>query len=160
MLILILWFREPSTTPERDRADERQQERLQRLQMTSPRHCRNRNPHSLEPIPQPNFGPPALPLPSTSNVDPSDPFIAQPPPSLPNRRQIAALNWHAMRCQERIHALPLAHHPYKDLHACHSVGKMDIICQHCNAFHFDDEKLSTSTHANKLFGMCCLQGQI
>jgi len=85
-------IREPSSTPERDRADERQQERLQRLQMTSPCHRCNRTPHSLEPIPQPNFGSPALPLPSTPNVDPSDPFIVQPPPPLPNRRQIAAVN--------------------------------------------------------------------
>ncbi|KIK19416.1 hypothetical protein PISMIDRAFT_48515, partial [Pisolithus microcarpus 441] len=31
---------------------------------------------------------------------------------------------------------------------------------HCQALHFDGEKLSNSTRQNKKFGMCCLQGQI
>ena len=33
-------------------------------------------------------------------------------------------------------------------------------CSHCHALHFDSEKLSSSTWANKKFGSCCLQGQI
>ena len=37
---------------------------------------------------------------------------------------------------------------------------MNVECNHCHALHFDSEKLSISTRANKGFGSCCLQGQI
>jgi len=42
----------------------------------------------------------------------------------------------------------------------HNLGPMNVECNHCHALHFDFEKLSTSTRANKRFGGCCLQGQI
>ena len=42
----------------------------------------------------------------------------------------------------------------------HSLGPMNVECNHCHALHFDSEKLSISTRANKGFGSCCLQGQI
>ena len=42
----------------------------------------------------------------------------------------------------------------------HYLGPMNVECNHCHAFHFDSEKLSNSTRANKKFGSCCLQGQI
>ena len=37
---------------------------------------------------------------------------------------------------------------------------MNVECNHCHALHFDSEKLSASTRANKKFGSCCLQGQV
>ena len=37
---------------------------------------------------------------------------------------------------------------------------MNVECSHCHALHFESEKLSSSTQANKKFGGCCLQGQI
>ena len=42
----------------------------------------------------------------------------------------------------------------------HNLGPMNVECSHCHALHFDSEKLSSSTRANKKFGSCCLQGQI
>jgi hypothetical protein len=42
----------------------------------------------------------------------------------------------------------------------HSLGPMNVECNHCHALHFDSEKLSASTLANKKFGSCCLQGQV
>jgi hypothetical protein len=37
---------------------------------------------------------------------------------------------------------------------------MNVVCPHCQALHWDAEKLSSSTRANVKFGMCCLQGQV
>ena len=42
----------------------------------------------------------------------------------------------------------------------HNLGPMNVECSHCHALHFESEKLSSSTRANKKFGGCCLQGQI
>ncbi|KAF8603411.1 hypothetical protein BDV93DRAFT_493320, partial [Ceratobasidium sp. AG-I] len=42
----------------------------------------------------------------------------------------------------------------------HHLGLMDVVCRHCGAFHSRDEKLSTSTRNNILFGSCCCQGKI
>lgn len=58
------------------------------------------------------------------------------------------------------HGLPTAHKAYVDPPDHHSLGAMDVECQHCRALHFDGEKLSDSTWNNKKFGLCCLQGQI
>lgn len=40
------------------------------------------------------------------------------------------------------------------------MGPMNIECRHCHALHWDSEKLSSSTRADKKFGGCCLQGQV
>ena len=58
--------------------------------------------------------------------------------------------------------LPRARRPYVDLqpNEIHSLGPMNVICAHCNALHWDCEKLSASTARNPKFGSCCLQGQI
>jgi hypothetical protein len=37
---------------------------------------------------------------------------------------------------------------------------MDVKCSHCHALHFDSEKLTKSTRRNRVFGMCCLEGQV
>ncbi|KNZ78075.1 hypothetical protein J132_02265 [Termitomyces sp. J132] len=44
--------------------------------------------------------------------------------------------------------------------APHYLGPMTVICPHCQALHFDAEKLTKSTRNNPKFGMCCLQGQV
>jgi hypothetical protein len=49
---------------------------------------------------------------------------------------------------------------YQEPPGCHSLGGMTVECQHCHALHWDSEKLTTSTHNNKKFGQCCLQGQV
>jgi hypothetical protein len=57
-LIVIFLRYQPPNTPERDRASEREQERIRRLQMTDPDHRRARSQGNTPalPIPQPNFG--------------------------------------------------------------------------------------------------------
>ena len=57
-------FREPRT-PERNRQSEREQERLQQLQMTSPSVRRQREYNRQPLMPQPNFGVPPIAGPST-----------------------------------------------------------------------------------------------
>jgi hypothetical protein len=42
----------------------------------------------------------------------------------------------------------------------HNFGLMNIICTHCEALHWIDERLSKSSIRNPKFGVCCLQGQI
>ncbi|PIA50577.1 hypothetical protein AQUCO_01200042v1 [Aquilegia coerulea] len=37
---------------------------------------------------------------------------------------------------------------------------MDVICPHCKAYHWFDEKLVNSKVDDPLFGICCLQGKI
>ncbi|KAF6166110.1 hypothetical protein GIB67_023820 [Kingdonia uniflora] len=39
------------------------------------------------------------------------------------------------------------------------LGQMDVVCMHCSALHWKDEKLSNSSIINPLFGQCCLQEQ-
>jgi hypothetical protein len=56
--------------------------------------------------------------------------------------------------------LPPACAPYQEPLQRHSLGPMDVECQHCHALHFDCEKLTKSTRAVSKFGSCCLEGQI
>ncbi|KAK2460218.1 hypothetical protein APHAL10511_007766 [Amanita phalloides] len=58
--------------------------------------------------------------------------------------------------------LPRGRRPYIDLqpNEIHGLGPMNVICSHCNALHWDFEKLPASTARNPKFGSCCLQGQI
>lgn len=37
---------------------------------------------------------------------------------------------------------------------------MDVLCRHCSALHWRDERLSCSSIRNPLFGTCCLQGKV
>jgi hypothetical protein len=60
-------------------------------------------------------------------------------------------------------ALPKGRRPYHEPQGGpehHCLGPMNVECNHCHALHFDSDKLSSSTRANKKFGSCCLQGQI
>ena len=58
--------------------------------------------------------------------------------------------------------LPRGRRPYVDPQPdeIHSLGPMNVLCSHCNALHWDFEKLTSSTVRNAKFGSCCLQGQI
>jgi len=56
--------------------------------------------------------------------------------------------------------LPKGRRPYTEPSEQHYLGPMNVLCSHCNALHFESEKLSSSTRALKRFGGCCLQGQI
>ncbi|KAG5722768.1 hypothetical protein E4T56_gene7959 [Termitomyces sp. T112] len=49
--------------------------------------------------------------------------------------------------------------PYLIEYPPHYLGPMTVICPHCQALHFDAEKLTKSTIYNPKFGMCCLQSQ-
>ena len=62
--------------------------------------------------------------------------------------------------REHLSHLPKACLPYQEPATRHSVGAMDIECQHCKALHYKGEALSKSTRNIKYFGLCCLQGQI
>ncbi|KAI3887119.1 hypothetical protein MKX03_008059, partial [Papaver bracteatum] len=42
----------------------------------------------------------------------------------------------------------------------HFLGKMDVICVHCGAMHFMEERLTKSTLKEPTFGSCCLEGKI
>jgi len=62
ILICVRYNIEPPQTPERNRQGERERDRVQRLQMTSPSIRRQRAYDQQRPIPQPNFGaPPTVP---------------------------------------------------------------------------------------------------
>ncbi|KAJ3859745.1 hypothetical protein EV359DRAFT_50377, partial [Lentinula novae-zelandiae] len=41
-----------------------------------------------------------------------------------------------------------------------SLGKMEIKCSNCKAFHWKAEMLTTSRGEEKLFGTCCLSGKV
>ena len=58
------------------------------------------------------------------------------------------------------HNLPLAHKVFTNPPEHHSLGLMNIICQHCQALHLDVERLKRSTQNNKKFGLCYLQGLV
>ena len=76
--MLIKKFNRPSRTPECDRQAEREQERLQRLQMTSPTIWRRRiEEGQREPIPQPIFNMPVA-GPSHITTRPVDDVFQQP----------------------------------------------------------------------------------
>ena len=56
--------------------------------------------------------------------------------------------------------LPLGCRPYTEPTARFSLGSMNVICPNCEAWHFDSEKLTSSTRTIKKFGLCCLQGKV
>ncbi len=42
---------------------------------------------------------------------------------------------------------------------CHHLGKMNIMCWHCDVFHWMAKKLANDTLTNPLFGTCCHKGK-
>ncbi|KAG5319771.1 hypothetical protein C0989_000878, partial [Termitomyces sp. Mn162] len=73
----------------------------------------------------------------------------QPPLELPIPPQL-----------DPIQPVPRGRQPYLIEYPPHYLGPMTVICPHCQALHFDAEKLTKSTIYNPKFGMCCLQGQV
>jgi hypothetical protein len=57
--------------------------------------------------------------------------------------------------------LPLARRPFdKNNIQVHSLGRMNLICPYCKAYHWKAEKLTKSTLANPKFGGCCFNGKV
>ena len=49
---------------------------------------------------------------------------------------------------------------YREPVEIHDLGRMTEVCQHCDALHWNAERLSMSTKTNVLFGTCCNSGRI
>jgi hypothetical protein len=56
--------------------------------------------------------------------------------------------------------LPLARRPFDHHATVHFLGRMSVVCPDCHAYHWEAERLSTSSRLNPKFGICCLQGKI
>ena len=57
--------------------------------------------------------------------------------------------------------LPLAQHPFnKNQNQIHNLGKMDLVCHFCKAYHWKAEQLSKKTQGQPNFGMCCFSGKV
>jgi hypothetical protein len=56
--------------------------------------------------------------------------------------------------------LPEARRPFSPAWQVHDLGRMDVVCSGCGAFHWMDEKLSSSHQNNIKFGMCCFSGKM
>ncbi|KAG5333727.1 hypothetical protein C0989_005025, partial [Termitomyces sp. Mn162] len=88
---------------------------------------------------------PALPNHPAGLQNPAE----QPPLELPIPPQLGP-----------VQPIPKGRQPYLIEYPPHYLGPMTVICPHCQALHFDAEKLTKSTRNNPKFGMCCLQGQV
>ena len=53
-----------------------------------------------------------------------------------------------------------ARRTYQEPLARNDLGRMNIKCRWCGALHWMDEKLSRSSTANPIFGLCCDSGQV
>ena len=54
------------------------------------------------------------------------------------------------------HSFPMIHLPDEQ----HYLGKFDHCCIHCEAYHWLDERLMSSSTTNPHYGLCCLQGKV
>ncbi|KAG5545928.1 hypothetical protein RHGRI_018180 [Rhododendron griersonianum] len=89
--------------------------------------------------------------------------------SLPSRSSAPQRNWltptsqifqEDLSCGVNIENIPTSSRVHSLTHinlGRHYLGKMDILCSHCQALHWLDEKLARSSKKNPLFGTCCLQ---
>ena len=53
-----------------------------------------------------------------------------------------------------------ARHRYVEPDNRHDLGRMNVMCPYCNAYHWIAERLVASSDFRPLFGMCCDQGQV
>ena len=57
--------------------------------------------------------------------------------------------------------LPLARRPFhSNPNHIHNLGKMDLVCRFCKAYHWKAEQLSKKTQGQPNFGMCCFSGKV
>jgi len=58
--------------------------------------------------------------------------------------------------------IPLARREFNDSHRglCHTLGEMTIVCGKCDALHFLEERVASSSCTNPLFTLCCAQGKV
>ncbi|KAG5561267.1 hypothetical protein RHGRI_004335 [Rhododendron griersonianum] len=92
--------------------------------------------------------------------------------SLPSRSSAPQRNWSTptsqifqedLSCGVNIENIPTSSRVHSLTHinlGRHYLGKMDILCSHCQALHWMEEKLARSSKKNPLFGTCCLQGTV
>ncbi|KAI0754119.1 hypothetical protein C8Q80DRAFT_346858, partial [Daedaleopsis nitida] len=57
-------------------------------------------------------------------------------------------------------SLPKARRPYRDTIRQHTAGRMSILCPHCGACHWLDERRSDSSRREPKFGTCCNSGRV
>ncbi|KAI0769480.1 hypothetical protein BC629DRAFT_1642421, partial [Irpex lacteus] len=57
-------------------------------------------------------------------------------------------------------SLPIARRPYTEPLARHDLNRMDVPCPSCQALHWLDERLASSSAASPKFGFCCYQGRV
>jgi hypothetical protein len=56
--------------------------------------------------------------------------------------------------------LPLARRPFNsNPNQIHDLGRMDLVCHFCKAYHWKAEQLSKKTQGQPNFGMCCFSGK-
>jgi len=123
----------------------RRQQRLEEV-------ANHRSRQALEDYEASNHDPPPEPLLNDNQPPPFQPATEhqpplQPPPPPPVRNS-------------RRNRAPRGNSAYQEPARRHSLGPMTISCPHCQALHFDVEKLSKSRRNDPKFGMCCLTGQI
>ena len=60
-----------------------------------------------------------------------------------------------------VSTLPVARRPFnKDQIEVHDLGRMDLICRFCKAYHWKAEQLSKKTNGQPNYGMCCFSGKV
>ena len=107
--------------------------------------------HALPP-PQPPLPPllaPEIPLAQPAPQAPAPPVpvpLAPAPFPMPPPAAVAQL--------------PEARRKFSPTWQVHDLGRMDVICSGCGAFHWMDEKLSASSRTNPKFGICCFSGKL
>ena len=98
--------------------------------------------HAMPDLPQPRV--PRNPAPFPMPLPAPMPMQLDEAPPLPNNTN----------------ALPEAWQPFNPNWTVHSLGKMDIVCKDCGAFHWISERLVGTSIRNPVFGMCCTSGKI
>jgi len=121
-----------------------------------------------------------LPPPSPLAAHPPPPPPLPPPPLPPLSADNDQHNWCSLgqqRCRERereqqqqqprvnreVRALDLyfaACRPYVEPSSRHDLGRMNVVCQKCQAYHWMAEHLVASLDRNPVFGLCCNHGQV
>jgi hypothetical protein len=121
----------------------------------------NANHHS--PLPSTSSTNSTLPSSSTSHAIPSSPTsqssITGPRPNPPSRNPLPTSTDPTNRPRQQV--LPLARRPLVVNHIyLLDIGDCNIICPHCNAFHWIHEISSKGTRRVPSFHTCCADGRI